>query len=181
MLYKQTCKYTQLNIFDQMFKYIRLGLKIFDWETWFSPGVYQDSRETPGFQWNRGIWNFSPGFYQGESWETGVATRREFQLFPRYIRGIPQVTVWFLVESQLSPRFFPWWTPGVFQVVTWCLPGGAPGDENLVFTWVFTRYFASGENNLVNTRGKPGIYRFSRKTDKYQGKIGFPGKYQVKP
>ena len=80
--------------------------------------------------------------------------------------------VFHMVDTRGLPGF-TWYSPGIplVHLVTkriWFHQG-----ENLVF-WF-------GRKNLVNARGKPGIHWFSRKTDTYQGKIGFPGEYQVFP
>ena len=123
----------------------------------------------------------SPGFSQGESWETAAAARWKSLPFPSLIPGITLVenlvfggssgiSLGFsLVEYQGFPSFFPGFSL-VVRLVT---------------------------KNLVTTRGKPGIparatkpwylpgenlgiYRFPREADKYQGKIGFPGFSLVK-
>ena len=117
----------------------------------WKPGVFQDSRNTPGFQWNRGKCIFSPGIYQGESWKTGAAARPEFQLFSSYIPGIPQVyprySPGFWWKVSFPPGFchgkhqgFSRFLPGVYQVAQRV-------TKNLVFTW-----------------GKPGILVRAKKT-----------------
>ena len=100
--------------------------------------------------------------------------------------------------SQPYPRDYPWDKPG-FRWKFWDFPG-----FSLVEYQGFPSFFPGFSlvvrlvtKNLVSTREKPGIparatkpwylpgknlgiYRFPRETDKYQGKIGFPGFSLVK-
>ena len=123
----------------------------------------------------------SPGFSQGESWGTAAAARWESLPFPSLIPGITLVkNLVFGGSSGISLGFslveyqgFPSFSPGFSLVVRLV-------TKNLVSYQGKTWYSGSRDKALVFTWENPGIYRFPRETDKYQGKIGFPGFSLVK-
>ena len=147
----------------------------------WKPGIYQDPREIPGMSWDRRKTRFLTWFFPGRKLGNRCGGAVEIPAFSQpYPRDYPSVKPGFRWKFWDFPGVFPGGIPGISQLFPRFFPGGAPGDKKPGYNQGKTWYSGSRDKALVFTWENPGIYRFPRETDKYQGKIGFPGFSQVK-